>query len=322
MKKNIITIAVGKQLYIDMAVSLTYSFLLWHENSEIDFYICTDQPQLIPDLVIEKINIIKLKEKELGTGFSSKLHLDKLAPEGQTIFIDSDCLIYGNLIPVFEKFKGHSVSVIGKYVSKGEWFGNIERVCQKYQVPHFPKFNGGVYYLENGEKAKSVYELARTLEKKYDEIGFIRLRNKPNDEVVMALAMQLSNCSPIIEDGSIMGEFVNFQSGFKSNLFKGKAILLNTPTHPKYQTSWELTEGKPLIVHFLGNHTLFYPYIVYQKQLALFFGKNPMLLIKLNTFISITFPWFAHQFFKNLFRPMYRVLFGFRKRKKSERVID
>jgi hypothetical protein len=310
MKKNIITIAVGKKLYIDMAISLAYSFLLWHKNNEIDFYICTDQPALIPASLLEKINIIKLKENELGTGFSSKLHLDKLAPEGQT------------LISVFEKFKGHTVSVIGNYISDGEWFGDIKNVCQKYQVPHIPKFNGGVYYLENEEKAKSVYQLARSLEAQYDEIGFTRLRNKPNDEVIMALAMQLSNCTPIAEDGSIMGEFVNFQAGFKSNVFKGEAILFNTPFHPKYQPNWKLQEGKPLIVHFLGNHTVFFPYILYKKQLDLFFEQKPMYLIKLNTFITITFPWFAKVFFKNSFRPLYRLFFGFRKRKQSDRVID
>lgn len=322
LKKNILTIAVGKKLYIDMAISLAYSFLLWHKNQEIDFYLCTDQPELIPAYLLDKINIIKLKENELGTGFSSKLHLDKLAPAGQTLFIDSDCLVYGNLLPVFEKFKGHSVSVIGNYISQGEWFGDIKSVCEKYKVSHIPKFNGGVYYLENGEKAKSVYQLARILEAKYDEIGFTRLRNKPNDEVVMALAMQMSNCTPIAEDGSIMGEFVNFQSGFKGNVFKGEAILFNTPSHPKYQPNWELKEGRPLIVHFLGNHTLFFPYILYKKELDLFYKQKPMFFIKLNTFATVSIPWFVSEYFKILFRPIYRMLFGFRKVKKSDRVID
>ena len=51
MRKNIITIATSKKLYIDLAVNLALSFIWWHKSSTIDFYIITDQVNLIPEFL-------------------------------------------------------------------------------------------------------------------------------------------------------------------------------------------------------------------------------------------------------------------------------
>src|SRR4051794_21955005 len=115
MNRNIITIATGKKLYVDFAVNLARSFFWWHPHTSIKFFIVTDRKEFIPEEILEKVNLISIKPGELGEGFSSKLYLDKLAPEGQTLFIDSDCLIFGCLDRVFDKFLNHSVSVIGGY---------------------------------------------------------------------------------------------------------------------------------------------------------------------------------------------------------------
>lgn len=323
MRKNVITIATGKKLYIDLAVNLYRSFTWWNKNSEIAFYLVTDREDLIPAKVKEHTNVITIATGELGEGFSSKLHLDHLAPEGQTLFIDSDCLVYGDLLPIFDRFKGHSVSVIGGHVSEGEWFGDIKKICRKYDVKHIPKFNGGVYYIEKGEIATKVYQTARELEKKYDEIGFTRLRNRPNDEVIMALAMQLHNQEPIKEDGTIMAEFVNFRSGIKSDVINGKVILLNLPSHKNYQPNWELTSARPLIVHFLGFYNKLYPYITEEKVLYYTLQKKyPPVFSKILSNLQITLPWQLLVVFKDTFRPLFRTLFGVRKVKKSERIVD
>src|ERR1700761_392416 len=101
MDKNILTIATGKGLYVDMAANLARSFLHWHPQTDIQFHLVTDQKQIIPNDIVDRIKTIEIKPGELGEGFSSKLFLDKLAPEGQTLFIDSDCLVFGNLDWVF-----------------------------------------------------------------------------------------------------------------------------------------------------------------------------------------------------------------------------
>lgn len=321
-KLNILTLATGKKLYVDMAVNLARSFNLWNKERGINFYIATDLQEFIPADVKAFTKIITLQPNELGLGFSPKLYLDKLAPDGQTLFIDSDCLVYGNVLPVFEKFKGRQVSVVGNYIAQGEWFGDIAAICKKYQVANLPKFNGGIYYLENGPVAAQVYTTARELEAKYDDIGFVRLRERPNDEVLMALAMALHQQEPISDDGSILAEFVNFQSGITSNIIKGVARLYNEPGHPNYQKNWPLTMANPLIVHFLGHHNQTLPYTKEIKLLKyLFSNKYSINKARILTNLRITLPSQTVTMFKQLFRPIYHLLVGTRKIKLSERII-
>lgn len=256
LKKNVLTIATGKELYITMAVNLARSFYWWNKNTDISFYIVTDAPELIAKDVLAYTNIITIKKGELGDGFSPKLHLDKLAPAGQTLFIDSDCLIFGEISILFENFKSHSVSVVGNYISDGEWFGDIKKICAQFKVPHIPKFNGGIYYLEQGETATATYKTARKLEQEYDEIGFTKLRNRPNDEVIMALAMQLNGQKPIIDDGNTMSDPQACPGGYKIDVIKGKRWLLNPPIpNPLHQAWYPFKKVEPLVFHFLGHYT-------------------------------------------------------------------
>ena len=306
-----------------MAVNLARSFRLWNADNGINFYLATDQLQYVPDDLKTYVKIITVKPGELGEGFSPKLHLDKLAPEGQTLFIDSDCLVYGNLVPVFASFKGRSVSVIGNYISDGEWFGNIAAICRKFNIAHLPKFNGGIYYIERGQKASIVYGAARAMEAQYDEIGFVRLRKRPNDEVLMALAIQLNGETPVADDGTVLAEFVNFQSGIKSDLLNGFAELYNKPGHPNYQKNWPLTISKPLIVHFLGHHNQVMPYTGEIKKLEyIFSNKYSAGKARFLAAIKIAIPSLVIAKLKQLFRPVFHLVIGTRKVKKSERVID
>jgi hypothetical protein len=84
MNRNIITIATGKKLYINLAINLARSFLWWHPDSDITFILVTDQPEFLPPDLTYKIQLHIIQHDELGIGFSSKLHLDELAPGGQT----------------------------------------------------------------------------------------------------------------------------------------------------------------------------------------------------------------------------------------------
>jgi hypothetical protein len=321
--RYVLTIATGKKLYVDLAVNLARSFLYWHTGSEIIFQLVTDQPELVSRDVYDKIQVIIVKEGELGLGFSPKLHLDKLVSEGETIFIDSDCLVYGDLSHVFEKFKGHNISVVGNYISTGEWFGSVAEICRKFNVKQIPKFNGGLYYIEKGDKATEVYSLARRLEAQYDEIGFIRLRNRPNDEVIIALAMAMNNEQPVIDDGSIMSDPQACPGRYKLDVLKGNTLMINPPLpHPDHRTWYPFEKVSPLIVHFLGYYTLHYPYRreVYLLEKAL--NNNLNWITNLKSLIGIEYPERLKLLLKNTFRTAFHKFFGVRKIKKSERVIS
>lgn len=322
MSKAVLTIGTGKKIFVDLAVNLARSFLYWHPKSDIIFQLVTDQPELVPVDLKDKIQIITIQPGELGVGFSTKLHLDKLVSADQTLFIDSDCLIFENLGYLFDRFKGHQVSVVGDYIADGEWFGDIAAICKQFNLPHIPKFNGGLYYLEKGDRATEVYTKARELEKKYDEIGFIRLRNRPNDEVLMALAMQLHQQTPLIDDGTVMSDPQACPGGYKIDVIKGERWMLNPPYPHQLHRKWYPFERvSPAIVHFLGGFTENYPYKreVYRLQKA---EKNQLnFFSETNAFFSIQFPEQSKNSLKSIFRPLYHVLFGYRKIKQSERIV-
>lgn len=317
----ILTIATGKKLYLDMAINLARSFVWWHPDGAIIFQLVTDQNDEIPADIVNKIQVIKVNPGELGVGFSSKLQLDKLVSFGKTLFIDSDCLIFGNLSYLFEAFNGHSVSVVGNYIADGEWFGNIADICTKFGVQRIPKFNGGIYYLEKNAESIKVYEAARDLEKQYDEIGFKRLRNRPNDEVLMALSMQLNNQSPIIDDGTILSDPQACPGEYKIDVISGERYLINPPApSPLHQNWYPFQKVSPIIVHFLGDFTSHYPYRRECYRLKKALSKELNLFSEVFAVLYIEYPSRIKERLKNTFRPAYHKLVGFRKVRKSNRI--
>jgi len=319
-QRNVLTIATGKALYVDLAINLARSFYYWNKDTGIKFYLATDRAELVSEDVKPFVFIIPLTENKLGKGFSTKLHLEKLAPPGNTLFIDSDCLVYGNIESIFDRFAGRTVSVVGDFISTGEWFGDIESICKKLQLKKMPKFNGGIYYLENGDRAKHIYETAQSLEKSYDEIGFIKLRGTPNDEVLMAVAMEMSGEKPITDDGTIMGDLQACQGSYKLNVIEGYAELNNPPyPDPLHQNWYPHKTIHPLIVHFLGYYTQHHPYLidVYRLRKKLAGELNTWNRLKGN--LTIKYPSKLKNTAKNIFRPLFHRLFGYRSIEHSER---
>jgi len=315
MDRSVLTIATSKQLYVDMAINLARSFFWWHPGTNIKFILVTDLDIDLPIDLQDKVTLHKIRPDEVGSGFSSKLYMDRLAPEGQTLFIDSDCLVFDKLDWIFENFKGHDVSVLGGYIANGEWFGDVKKICSDFGIPHMPKFNGGMYYVEKGEIATAVYNKARELEKHYDEIGFVRLRNKPNDEVLMALAMQLHGQQPIDEEFKIMGDLMVHPGDYKINVINGERYLSSNPL-----PDGSIERISPVVVHFLGYFTEHYPYQMNAYRLKKAFNNTPKWVTEIIATITIQLPGAATVYLKDKLRPFFHSIFGYRKVKPSERL--
>jgi hypothetical protein len=320
-QRAVLTLGSGKPIYVQMAVNLVRSFKHWHQGSSIRCVLATDQKYLIPP-DLQDIEIIELQQGQYGQGFSPKLYLDKLAPADQTLFVDADCLCVGSLEPVFDRFAGHGVSVVGGIISEGEWFGDIAAACRRFGVAALPKFNGGIYYLEKGEVSDRVYTTARELEPEYDEIGLVRLRNRPNDELLMAIAMALHNQTPIPDDGSILSDPQACPGGLFIDGLRGKSRLINPPApHPRHQAWYPFAEVHPVLVHFLGHHTSNYPYKREELRLELAVAKGWQIWaadIWATLFCSI--PILSVRTVKDALRPAYHRLFSSRPVSVSERI--
>jgi hypothetical protein len=317
----VLTLATGKPLYFQMAVNLARSFLWWHKNSDIRFFIATDLPDELPK-DLSQVEIIRVSTEKLGQGFSAKLHLDELAPASKTLFIDADCLIVGNLESIFSRFEGRPVSVVGGSISSGEWFGDVKPICAQMGVKQLPKFNGGLYYFEQGSTSQAVYSKARELEKQYDELGLVRLRGRPNDELLMALAMALHGLEALPDDGAIMSDPQACPGELSVSVLRGHSRLVNPPVPDRRHQSWyPFCMVNPIVVHFLGDHTNGWKYQTEIRKLRLVMEQGwPVRLTEIFVSLIFSFRHLLTDKMKNLFRPLYHAIFGPRRLTRSSRI--
>jgi hypothetical protein len=317
--RSVLTIATGKKVYIDMAINLARSFLRWHQESDIIFCLATDRPELVPVEVYASIWVIDTKHLQHMEGFSIKLYIDQLALTPNTLFIDADCLIYGSLEPVFEKFKGQAVSAIGDIQTEGEFFCNVSCIIHKLSLPYLPRFVGGIYYLEKNATSQLIFEQARSLISQYDDLRLVRLRGKENEEPLLAIAMAMYGQQPIPEDGSIKADrmFFNYCT---SNVIVGKAILFNREAFPT-NAYYKIKEATPVVVHYNNDFTENFEYLSDVCRLYFYSRKAcPRMLIEPLVAICYTIPGKTTMFFKKHLRVYYRKVFGVRKIKQIKRL--
>jgi len=304
-----------------MAINLARSFIYCHPETDIRFCIVTDLNNELPEDLC-RIEVLRQSPEYIGIGFSSKLQLDRLVFTDQTLFIDADCLCVGRLEFIFDCFAGRKVSVLGGAITGGEWFGDVDNLLRKFGLKQMPKFNGGIYYLEKGSISTSVYDKARELEKDYDALGLVRLRGRPNDELLMALAMGIHGLEALPDDGSIMGDLYACPEVLKLDVIRGEAAL-NNPSLPdaRHRPWFPLGKIEPTIVHFLGDFTNRWQYQAEIKKLELVMSRHwPKWLAKV--FVTLSFSLWQRlgSFIKDLLRPLYHACFGTRAVPVSPRV--
>lgn len=279
------------------------SFLWWNRDQGIGFHLVTDLEVDLPrDL--RQVSVTRVAPGALGTGFSPKLWLDELAPAAQTLFLDADCLCFGPLDDVFDRFAGRAVSVAGTTRTDGHWWCDIADVRERLGLGPMPFFNGGLYYVEPGAEAAAVYARARALEAQYDDLGLMRLRGRPNDEILMSIAMAERGLLPVEDDGSLLGlldeDVVDWE---RMDVLGGTCRLI-----PR--------DGKPVltprVVHFLDYISEKWPYHAEAMKLALAAQGLPPALSHAAALAAVSAPGRAVDVARRVLRPAYRALFGTR----------
>lgn len=321
MERAVLTLAIGKPVYFRMAINLARSFCVWHPDNKIKFVLATDCADRLPmDLL--KISRVQLEPGQYGTGFSPKLHLDRISPARETLFLDADCLCAGNLERVFDRFRKWDVSVIGREESDGELFGDIAKRCQTVGVPCVPRFCGGIYYFKRGDVSTQVFSKARELERQYDQLGLERLRGAANEEPLIGLAMALANQHSVPEDGSIKAEPMFFSGRTELNVFSGYARLHNLPGTPAPYAEWKIpTEARPTVVHFNCSFAERPPYTTEALRLDKVLRCGwPLPIATAYAWLKCALPFSMVNAAKDVLRPAYHGLFGYRPVKPSGRL--
>ena len=84
---------------------------------------------------------------------------------------------FGSLESVFDQFKGNSVSAIGDTLTEGDFFCDVASVLKKLRLSYMPRFVGGIYYIEKNDISSKVFDYARSLLLRYDDLSLIRLKS-------------------------------------------------------------------------------------------------------------------------------------------------
>lgn len=250
MTKGFITIATGKEEYYQLARNLLRSYRYFCKDP-LPFAILADRENEYTSAFDDVI----LFPNGASNSYLDKLCLAEYAPYDTTVFIDADCLAYGDLNVLFDRFKdADDFSCFGRVLpldDKTGWFEyeNLGELQEK--VSYVVGLHGGIYYMRKGYTARKIFEDARGFIPEYQKYRF-QGHFDIGDEPLIALSMAVNNCHPISfiqEDICCYWEHIN---RMRINISKGKATV-----DGQYNT---------LLIHW---GTRFTRELEYRKQTAL-----------------------------------------------------
>lgn len=194
MSRGFVTIATGKEHYYKIAYNLLCSYRL-HAGKYPFAIICDRENEYTA--AFDKAVLLE----DPAHSYMDKLRLYDCIPYDETIFIDADCLIYGDIDRWWELFEGAGdCSVFGcayedLSTDKG-WFMTEGMGKYRDRIEFVPSFSGGVYFLRNTETCRKVFDTAKEAAANYGDYPFAIFKN-PADEPVIALGMAVNGCRPV-----------------------------------------------------------------------------------------------------------------------------
>lgn len=196
MTKGFITVATGRDEYYRLAHNLLRSYRYFC-NAPLPFAILSDRE----NQWTEDFDDVVLFPEGATNSYLDKLRLAELLPYDENIFIDSDCLAYGDLNRLFDYFDGaDDFSCFGRVLpldDKTGWFEYENLGDLKPQVSYVVGLHGGIYFLRRTEACRGVLATARGLIPDYARFRFKGNFSNPGDEPLVALAMALKGFRPV-----------------------------------------------------------------------------------------------------------------------------
>lgn len=256
--KGFVTIATGKKAYKKMANILLNSYKQ-KTKTPYRFAVITDcEDELIKEF--DDIIIYNQAEKT----YMDKISLLNFAPYSENIFIDSDCIVYGDLNVYWEKLtNGQNLNAFGRNLdinSNDGWYKVENLDNYKDKVLDIIDIHGGIYYIKNNEESKELYKIAKDIAENYDKYKFNKFK-KPADEPILALLMAINGYKTA---QSTVSDYVWLKNAKKvrCDFFSGKL---------KYIFDNKNTE-KGLLLHFGTSYTILPLYKV-EASKVMFYKK-------------------------------------------------
>lgn len=193
--KGFVTLATGNERYYRLAKNLLDSYRQFAGQAYPFAIICDRENEYT-----KAFDHVLLLDNPTNS-YMDKLRIFEYLPYEECIFIESDCLAYGDLNPWWDLFRGQADFTLFGYAyrdlstTKG-WFRTEGMKEYTEQIQYVPSFSGGVLFLRNTAVCQRVFDIAKDGAKRYHELAF-RVFQEPADEPVLALGMAVTGCEPI-----------------------------------------------------------------------------------------------------------------------------
>lgn len=244
------TVATGDEHYYKIAVNLLRSYRQF-------------SPEPLPFAILADRENAYTKEfdKTVILSDPTRSYLDKLSlyeylPYDISVFIDADCLAYGDLNVIFDHFRdGDDFCCYGRVLpleDKTGWFNYEDLGELQPRVSYCVGLHGGIYYIRRTPKAAEVFETAKQIARDYEKYSFKGRFSTPGDEPILALSMALTGCKPIPFRPEGICCYWEHEHKMDLNIEKGRAVIRKT--------------GKQ--THLVHWGTRFTRQLLYQKQVA------------------------------------------------------
>ena len=194
--KGFLTVATGRDEYYRLAHNLLRSYRHFCEEP-LPFAILCDREN---EWTAAFDNVVLFPDGATNS-YLDKLRLAELLPYDLNLFIDSDCLAFGDLNRLFDYFDGaDDFSCFGRVLPLDDstgWFEYKNLGELQNRVSYVLGLHGGIYFMRRGEKSRAVLDAAQKLVPDYAKYRFKGKFTNPGDEPLVALAMALNQCRTV-----------------------------------------------------------------------------------------------------------------------------
>lgn len=298
-KRSVLLLATNRQEYLQFALNCAASVNL--HNPGLPVFIATN---IAPTQSYPGVQFLNVSEELSKLFIEAKIYLDRFLQTEETLFIDSDCLCYGSLTPLFEACGGKDVTVIGRLIPLEDyWSPNPEFARKEFSIDKSIIFNGGFYFLRKTELTERIFNRAREISVRYDEYGFNRIKNKwKNEEDLLSIAMIANKQEPIKDDGAFMADFSTDRQPLELNVLTGARILRNPAPGNKYR-DWYPKTYSPILLHFGGSNLKTYPYVSQSLLLRLAKARVPKSIAAFIVACLLHIPYKTYHKLRRILKP-------------------
>jgi hypothetical protein len=292
--RSVLLLATNKSEYLEFAKNCAASITL--HNPGLPVFIITN---IKVEEKLTNVKFIPISEEIANLAIEGKLYINDYIQTEESLFIDSDCLCFGNLNPIFNACKDIDVTVVGRTISLENYWGRGAAFAAKeFNIDRSILFNGGLYFIRDTALMRQIFNKARSIAEKYDEYGFTRIQNKwKNEEDLLSIGMISNKQLPIADDGRFYTDLFTDRRPKVLNVLTGQRVLRN-PAHKGVEQKREYYPDtySPLIIHFGGNSIKSYPYLSQSSLLKLKKNGVPVYLASLLVYLFIDTPYKAYHF--------------------------